>query len=134
MAFQDSQSAGDAIVPLVILGRDKVCAFVSLAFCINNSMNNEELETLASGDDGTFLQSPCHEEEMDISLCQGADGAFYLHRYIFDADGNPVGNIKTDLTNEQAVRWRIRGRGGMTRQAQKARESLATTRAILART
>lgn len=45
MAFQDRKSGPDAIAPLVILGRDKVQAFVSGSFLETNSMSKNRTKS-----------------------------------------------------------------------------------------
>lgn len=49
MAFQDRHSARDAIAALVILGCDKVCAFVSRALFGETQMKSVAVEVAKSG-------------------------------------------------------------------------------------
>lgn len=65
----------------------------------------EAAQTILAGYEGEFMQSPCRDEEMDVSLLQRADGSFCLHRTLLDDDGLACGNVKRDLSPEQAAAW-----------------------------
>ena len=72
---------------------------------VSAKFKTEAAQKNLCGYDGEFMESPCRQEEMDVSLLQRADGTFYLHRLIFDDDGEPCGNVKRDLSPAQAAAW-----------------------------